>query len=405
MEVAKMINEAGVKAIDYVDSIKRPAVDADYVNIAHVSCGDKAIAELLSEMIKKVGVDNNILVEEHLGLGVYAEVVDGFYIKNGFTDVRLIKDPASKSSDFENPKIFITEKTISEGKEIDRILTQCITADIKELVIVGEVIQNAKEVLVKRFREGFIIPTLVNLRTVAGLRQLALGDLATMTGGRVYGENDIFSVDFLGESERAIIEELSSTIIRGKGDKKEIERRVNILSDQLKTESHATTTSALRARILCLKGKMGIVKVGAPTDMDRMELRLRIDDAVCALQAAKREGVVPGGGTTLARVLGTAFDEIFQKLFIELVTHANDKPEYLLGKILEKPLGFGYDLKNMTVEPIDLYEAGVIDPALVIKEVVRNACSISSTLITTSVLIVYSDDSNNSMMDLIKKQG
>lgn len=407
MEVAKQIEDTAAKAIEYIDSIKKEMTDEDLLSVAKVSSGDDAIAELLSNTVKEVGSEGGVTVEEHTGLGVYAEVVDGFYMRKGFTDVRLIKDVGSLSSDFENVPIFLVDKVISEAREMATIINKVVGAGYKEILILGEVIHDALEFLAKQRSSSIIIATVAGIPATAGMKSIVLDDLALLTGGRVYQQGESaanFTLEDLGAAKRVVVEELNTTIIEGAGELEPIKHRLSELEKQLNAEMAAVTTAALKDRISRLKGKVGIVKVGAPTDIDREELRLRIDDAVCALQAARKEGTVPGGGTTLARVTGTPFDEVLQKLFIELLTNAGDKSEYKLGKMLEKPVGYGYDLKNPTDEPIDLRKAGILDPALVIKEVVRNAASVASKLITTTVVITFSDEANDTLLDMVKQR-
>lgn len=401
MYVAKMIEETAQKAVGYIDSAKKELAEDDLLYVAKVSCGDDEIAKLLTDTVKEVGVTGGVSVEEHAGLGVYAEVIDGFYMRKGYTDVRLVKDGGTLSSDLESVPVLLLEKTISDGKEMAMIINKIKGAGHDEVLILGEVMHDALEFLARQRSANIIIPTLAAIPATSGMKSVVLDDLAVLTGGRVYrsGENaSSFTLDYLGAAERAVVDELSTTIMGGAGDEKEIKRRAAELEKQLEAEHHPVTVNALKDRIARLKGKVGIVKVGAPTDIDREELRLRVDDAVCALQAAKREGVVPGGGTTLARVTGTPFDEVLKQPFRELMHNAGENAELKLGKILEKPVGFGYDLKNPTDEPLDLWKAGILDPALVIKEVVRNAASVSKELIKSGVIIVYADD----IVDIMK---
>ena len=406
MEVAKMIDDTCEKSLEYIDSIKKDLSDGDLLSVAKVASGDDGIAELLANTVSEVGA-GGVTVEEHSGLGVYAEVIDGFYMRKGFTDVRLVKDGGSLSSDFEKVPILLVDKVISEAREMATIINKIVGAGHKEVLIIGEIIHDALEFLVKQRGDGIIIPTVSGIPATAGMKSIVLDDIAVLTGGRVYqqgeGANN-FTLDYLGASQRAVVEELSTTIIDGAGDPKEIKHRLEELNKQLEAETASITTTVIKDRISRLKGKVGIVKVGAPTDIDREELRLRIDDAVCALQASKREGTVPGGGTTLARITGTPFDDVLKQPFIELLNNAGEKSEYKLGKILEKPVGYGYNLKNPTDEPIDLRKEGIIDPALVIKEVVRNACSVASKLITTTTIIVFSDQANDTMLDMVKQR-
>lgn len=407
MEVARMIDETAQKALEYIDSIKKELTEEDLISVAKVSSGDDAIAELLANTVKEVGDEGGVTVEEHTGLGVYAEVIDGFYMRKGFTDPRLLKDGASLSSDFENVPVLLVDKIISDPREMATILNKIVGAGHKEVLILGEVIHDALEFLVKQRGDRIIIPTVAGIPALAGMKSIVLDDLATLTGGRVYQQGEgaaNFTLDYLGAAKRTIVEELSTTIIDGAGEQEEIQRRLKELETQLQAETAAITTAAIKDRISRLKGKVGIVKVGAPTDLDREELRLRIDDAVCALQAARRDGTVPGGGTTLARVEGTPFDEALQQLFIELMRNAGENAERRLGQLLDTPVGYGFNLRKMTQRPIDLRKEGILDPTLVIKEVVRNAASIAGTLITLTVLMPFSEGANSTMLEMVGKR-
>lgn len=407
MEVARMIDETAEKALEYIDSVKQPLTNEDLLAVAKVSSGDDGIAELLANIVQEVG-EGGVTVEEHFGLGVYGEVIEGFYMRKGFTDARLVKDFGALSSDFEKVPIFLSDRVITDAKEMAQIVAKIKNHGHKELLILGEVTHGALEYLVtERNSPNGLLSTLAGIPATAGMKSIVLEDVALLTGGRVYGQGENvsnFSIDHLGAAGRVVVEELSTTIMDGAGEAKAIKARISELERQLDDERASITVNVLKDRIARLKGKIGIVKVGAPTDIDREELRLRIDDAVCALQAAKREGTVPGGGTTLARVTGTPFDDALQKLFIELMHNAGEKAEFKLAKVLEKEIGYGYDLKNITDEPIDLREAGIVDPALVIKEVVRNAASVASRLITTTVLITFSDESDKEMKGLMQQR-
>lgn len=407
MEVARMIDETAQKALEYIDSIKKDLTEDDLLSVAKVACGDDAIAELLAETVKSVGDEGGVTVEEHTGLGVYAEVIDGFYMRKGFTDVRLVKDGGSLSSDFENVPILLVDKIISDAREMATIINKIKGAGHSELLILGEVIHDALEFLVKQRGDRIITATVAGIPATAGMKSIVLDDLAALTGGRVYQQGEAaanFNLNYLGAAKRAIVEELSTTIIDGAGEQDEINSRLEELQNQLKAETAAITVTVIKDRISRLKGKVGIVKVGAPTDIDREELRLRIDDAVCALQAARREGTVPGGGTTLARVKDTPFDDALQQPFVELMRNAGEKGEYRLGQVLDTPVGHGFNLKSMSGKPVDLRKEGIIDPALVIKEVVRNAASVASQLITTTVTITFSDEANETMLDMMRQR-
>ncbi len=227
------------------------------------------------------------------------------------------------------------------------------------------------------------------------MKSIVLEDLAILTGGKVYQDGQKasgFDASYLGAAERVLVEEHCTIIVGGAGDEEAVKTRLGELEQQLNKEVSTISQNALRDRVAHLRGKVGIIRVGAATDVDREELRLRVDDAVCALQAARKGGVVPGGGTALARVTGTPFDKVFQSLFLDLMDNAGDNGQLKLGKVLESVVDCGYDLKNPTDEPINLRDAGVLDPTLVVTEVVRNAASVASKLITVTTTITFENE-------------
>jgi chaperonin GroEL len=195
----------------------------------------------------------------------------------------------------------------------------------------------------------------------------------------------------LGEAGKVIVNSFSTTIIDGSGSNEDIEVRVADLREQYKKAESLIDKEEIKKRLSALTGKVAIVRVGAPTEIDRGDIQLRVEDAIAATQSAIRDGVVPGGGVCLARLAPETFTDAYRALFETLVVNAGYNPKEALYKILEAPTWYGYDLRNYTTEPIDLLKQGIIDPAEVIKETVRNACSVVSKLLTAEVGIVFQD--------------
>lgn len=397
MAVSKMIEGAAEKAIEYVESVSGEVDDERLLQVAKVSSGDDALGELIADTVREVGSDSGVIVEEHGGSGTYNEIIDGFYMRKGFSDVRLIEDYSSLKSDFQNVPVILLGKTVTESREMKALIEKVLSMGHNKVVVLGDVMGDALEHLVRRRidQETPVIATLVGIPATAGMKSIVLEDLAILTGGKVYQDGQKasgFDVSYLGAAGRILVQEHSTIIVDGAGDQEVIKIRLEELEKQLDEETETISQNALKDRVAHLRGKVGIIRVGAATDVDREELRLRVDDAVCALQAARKGGVVPGGGTTLARVTGTAFDKVFQSLFLDLMDNAGDNGQLKLGKVLTSVLGYGYDLKNPTDEPIDLSLAGVVDPTLVVTELVRNAASVASKLITVTTTITFTDE-------------
>lgn len=386
MEVSYAIEKAAQEALKYVDEIKRPVTPELLGAIARISANDEAIGSMVADVVNEVTMDGGIIVEDFSGIGVHNEIIDGFYFQKGFTDVRLINNVNLLQADYENIAILLTDKRLSTEVDIAPIIKKLVDAQIKDLVIIGEVTDNALITLLLCKGKGVINTTVVDPQLYSGNRTLFLEDIAILTDGKVYNGDKDFDKSWLGMAEKIVITESSTVIIGADGDKKNVEDRIKQLKEQLKESTSPGTVSAIKDRLSKLTGKVGIIRVGAATAPEQKEIKLRVEDAVCAVQAAMRDGVVPGGGVTLAHVKGTEFDKAFKQPFRQLMENAGLNPDEHIAKLNDNPW-LGFNLKKLTNEPIDLLESGVIDPALVIKEVLRNASSIAAILTTVGAIV------------------
>lgn len=394
MAVARMLDETAQYALGVLDNIKKPVDSALLRHVAVVSAGDEAVGAMIADVVEEVGIDGGITVEDFAGIGIYNELVDGFYFRKGFTNINLINDPANLESRHENVDIFITEKPLKTATDIAPILDKFVGNGGKELVIIGDVGDEALAVLLLNRLKGNLNTTVVDVPVYGGSRSLFLEDIATVTGGRVFlpgaNAND-FDLPMLGGAKRLIVNEYATTIIGAEGAQEDVQGRIAELHDQLAEAASPVSIGILRDRLAKLTGKVAIIRVGGATEVEQGEVKLRVQDAISAVQAAIQDGIVPGGGVALARMQPQYFRSAYQRPFTQLVDNAGENPELYLWKMLEKPLWFGYDLKSTTKKPCNLLMAGVIDPTSVIKEVVINATSVVSKLITASVGLTYAN--------------
>lgn len=383
----------------YVDKIKVEVTPEILAGVARISCGNQVMGDLIAEVVKDIGPDGGISIQDYPGYGVWPEVTDGFYWPKGYSSVQLINDPAALESRFTDVAILISEKRLATSSDIAPILDSIVGAGIKDLVIVGEVEQEAMAVLATLRVQGMLTATPVDVPAFAGNRSLMLSDLALVTGGSVLlpgvGSKD-FRPEILGTASKVVITGNSTSIIGREGNSEDIQSRVAELTTQFDESEVSTDREAIRERIGRLKGQMAIIHVGGATEVEQRETKLRVQDAVCALQAATRSGVVPGGGVTLAgaRTDDGNFNDALDSPFKDLVANTGYNPEAKLGKLdLDAQPWFGFDLKHMTDEPDDLLALGIVDPAEVTKETIRNAVSVVSKIITGTVAITYTDRS------------
>lgn len=391
MVVSKQIIEAGNKAIAQIDLLKKPLNPKMLNKVATTSAGDEAIGELVAETINAIGADGGVTLEDFAGRGVWNEIVEGFYFRKGLVSAYLAKDPTNMESKHYKAPILILDKQLSEQAEAAEIMERIINSGLKELVIVGSVGGDALAFIVQLRLSNKLTVSIVDAPYEA--RSLFLEDLALMTDATVITEGfDVneFTVDQLGFAEKTVITLTGTTLLGADGQADVIAKRVKELQKQLAEATSPFDIEMIRGRLSRLTGKVAIIRVGGATETEQKEVKLRVQDAVGAAQAALKEGILPGGGTTLAR-LDVGFKGAFEAPFLQLAENSGVNPQRLLYQLQDAPEGYGFDLRDIGKKPVDLIKAGVVDPALVVKEIVTNAASVAAKLLTTSSGITLSN--------------
>lgn len=409
MSIARELKRAAALAIDEIDKLKIKVTPELLHNVAIISSSDEAVGSLVADTVQEVGADGGIIIENFSGAGIYNDIVSGFYFRRGFTNAALLTDPSNLESRFNKVFVLVCEKQLSSVGDIGPILDKCITANIRDLVLIGNVETEALAVAVKLNLERLqsagksgITCTVVDAPEYGSLRTLFMDDVAKYVGGRVLsgGANSTdFTVDMLGAA-KVFINEFSTTILDGErtaDQDKELNTRVEELAKELKQATSPIEQEAVRTRLGRLSGKIAILRVGGATDVEQQEVKLRVEDAVAALQSAMKDGVVPGGGTTLARLPDTIpFKKAFEQPLRALLDNAGRNVEWGVHEVRTmKPDWYGYDLRSdvkgdgKDEKLVNLKTAGVIDPTLVIKEVVSNGFSVAAELIKTTVLMPF----------------
>lgn len=390
MNVSRQIIEAGNKAVEQIDKLKVKLNPKMLNKVATTSAGDEAIGELVAETINAVGADGGVTLEDFAGRGIYNEIVEGFYFRKGLVSAYLAKDPGNLESKHYKAPILILDKQLSEQNEAAELMER-ILSQFKELVIVGSVIGDALAFIIQLRLSNKLTVSIVDPPYEA--RSLFLEDLALMTDATVLTEGfDVneFNTDMLGFAAKAVISTTGTTLLGPDGAQEAVDKRVKELRKQLEEATSPVDIEMIRARLSRLTGKVAIIRVGGATETEQKEVKLRVQDAVGAAQAALKDGILPGGGTTLAR-LDVGFKEAFEAPFKQLATNSGSNAEKLLFQLQEAPEGYGFNLKDIKSKPEDLIKAGVVDPALVVKEVILNASSVASKLLTTSSGITLQD--------------
>lgn len=395
MSIARKLQATAIEVVAYVDSLKIEATNELLHNVAIISASDESVGSLVADTVKEIGADGGVIVENFGGSGIYNDIVSGFYFRRGFTNVALLTDPSNLESRFDKVFVLVCEKELSNVGDIAPILDKCINSKVRELVLIGNVQTEALAVAVKARLEGHITCTIVDAPDYGALRTLFMDDVALYTGAKVLNgganPND-FDISMLGAA-KAVITEYSTTLLSGERDddqEKALQVRIKELTEELRVAQSPVEQEAVRTRLGRLSGQIAILRVGGNTEVEQAEVKLRVEDAVAALQAAIKDGVVPGGGTVLARLPDTVpFKQSFEQPFRALLENAGRNIEKGLWHIQEAKEWQGYDLRVDKEKLVNLKTAGVIDPTMVIKEIVNNACSVAADLIKTTVLLPF----------------
>jgi len=415
MELARGMERAAGDIIASINTVKKDVTEADLRHIATVSSGSEAIGALIANTIIKVGEGSGITIEESHTPNITAKIIKGFHFGKGVDNQYQFNDYDMRRAAYDNCWILAIEKSLKDVSDVKPILTWLNKQENKNMLIVGNVSGPALEVLIANKLNGFANIVSVAPISIGEMTSEFLADVAAITGGQVIPKAfnlDDIGPDQLGFAARIVSTESTTTIFDGAVDsegKKAIAERVENLKKQIKSSKDAALVERLEGRVAKLTGKIGVIRVGAPTETNRREKLLRVEDAVMAVRAAREDGYVPGGATTLLRIGANAVlhkvEATDEHVGYSLVFQAIQDPfKILLNNtgiedigyhkyaVLKAKDGFGYNVRDLTEEPINLYEAGIIDPAKVVKQAVQNAVSNAAVLVTMNGLVTLDID-------------
>jgi chaperonin GroEL len=392
MGMARRLVAAAALAVAEVEKLKVEATPELLQSVAVISASDSEMGSLISDTIQEIGADGGVIIENFSGSGIYNDIVSGFYFRRGFSEASLLTDPSNLESRFDNVAVLVCDKPLTTAGDTAFILNKLVGANIHELFLVGNVTGEALIQAVKSRLDGHIITTIVDAPDFGPMRTLFMDDLAAYTGAKVLSAganpND-FKLDMLGEA-KVVVNEYSTTLINGDADEVALDARIAELTEQLRVSTSPIEQEAVRTRLGRLTGKIAILRVGGNTPAEQQEVKFRVEDAVAALQAAIKEGVVPGGGVVLARLpKDMPFKKAFERPLLTLLANAGRNSDRGLWHIQEAKPWHGYDLRSDDEKLVDLQKAGVVDPTLVVKEIVHNAAAAAAILIRSTVLMPF----------------
>ncbi len=392
---------------DILSKAKKVDGSKDIAKVAAISAGDDYIGELISEAMDKVTSDGVITVEESRSMGTELEVVEGMQFDRGYLSSYMCTDSEKMEAVIEDPYILITDKKITNIQDIIPVIEPIAQQGGKLFIIAEDIEGDALATLILNKLRGTFTCICVKAPGFGDRRKAMLEDIAILTGGEVITsdlgrELKDTTIEQLGRAHQVKVTKDNTIIVDGVGDAKDISARVH----QIRTQAEETTSEfdkeKLLERLAKLSGGVAVIRVGAATETEMKEKKLRIEDALAATKAAVEEGIVPGGGTAYINSI-SAVKKLLEstegdvKTGVRIVLRALEEPlrqivdnsgidgSIVCEKVKNEKTGIGYDALNDMY--VDMFEAGIVDPAKVTRSALQNAASVSSTLLTTEALV------------------
>lgn len=408
MIVRKGIQKAVDAAVEkLLSTAKKVQGKEDIARVASVSAANEEIGQLIAEAMEKVTADGVITVEESKTAETYSEIVEGMQFDRGYITPYMVTDTEKMEAVLDDPYILITDKKISNIQEILPLLEQVMQAGRKMVIIAEDVEGEALSTLIVNKLRGTFVCVPVKAPGFGDRRKEMLQDIAILTGGQVISEELGFDlkdtqISQLGTAKQVKIQKELTIIVDGAGDKNAIEDRVAQIRRELEASTSEFDKEKLQERLAKLAGGVAVIKVGAATETEMKEMKLRIEDALAATKAAVEEGIVAGGGTSYIDVIPTVAallekTEGDEKTGVQIVLKALEEPAWQIAKnaglegsvIVDKVKSCetGKGFNALVEEYVDMISAGIVDPVKVTRSALQNAASVASMVLTTESLV------------------
>lgn len=406
MGIRKGMDKAIATAIQELKAISKPIEGkASIAQVAAISSADEEVGQLIAEAMERVGNDGVITIEESKGFTTELDVVEGMQFDRGYVSPYMVTDSDKMEAVLENPYILITDKKISNIQEILPVLEQVVQQGKPLLIVAEDVEGEANATLVLNKLRGTFTAVAVKAPGFGDRRKAMLEDIAVLTGGQVITEDlglelKTTSIESLGRAAKVVITKETTTIVEGAGSSDDIQARVNQLRVQLEETSSEFDREKLQERLAKLAGGVAVVKVGAATETELKERKLRIEDALNSTRAAVEEGIVAGGGTALLNVynkVAAIQAEGDEATGINIVLRAIEEPvrqiafnaglegSVIVEKLKNEPVGTGFNAANG--QWVNMIEAGIVDPTKVTRSALQNAGSVAAMFLTTEAVV------------------
>jgi len=400
------IEKAVRAAVSEIEAISTPITGKESIaNVAAISAGDEEIGTQIAEAMERVGKDGVITVEESRGFVTEVEVVEGMQFDRGYISPYMVTDPDKMEAVLDEPYILITDKKIGNIQEILPVLERVVQSGRSLLIVAEDVEGEALATLVVNKLRGTFTAVAVKAPGFGDRRKAMLGDIATLTGGQVITEElglelKSTTIDQLGRARQVRVSKENTIIVDGNGDATEIEARVGQIKTQLEETTSEFDKEKLQERLAKLAGGVAVIKVGAATETELKEKKLRIEDALNATRAAVEEGIVAGGGTALVNVI-RALDKVelegdeatglsivraaLEAPIRQIAANAGLEGAVIVERLKKEAVGIGYNAANG--QWVNMLEAGIVDPAKVTRSALQNAASVAALFLTTEAVI------------------
>ncbi|MCM3359056.1 MULTISPECIES: chaperonin GroEL [unclassified Psychrobacillus] len=406
--IRKGIDFAVAAAVTELKAISKQIEGKDSIaQVAAISSGDEEVGELIAEAMERVGNDGVITIEESKGFTTELDVVEGMQFDRGYASPYMVTDSDKMEANLDNPYILITDKKISSIQEILPVLEQVVQQGKPLLLIAEDVEGEALATLVVNKLRGTFNAVAVKAPGFGDRRKAMLEDIAILTGAEVITEDlglDLKSANItqLGRASKVVVTKDNTTIVEGNGDTKNISSRVAQIRGQLEETTSEFDKEKLQERLAKLAGGVAVVKVGAATETELKERKLRIEDALNATRAAVEEGIVSGGGTALVNVynkvaelaetkegdVATGIRIVLRSLeepVRQIANNAGLEGSIVVDRLKREDIGMGFNAA--TGEWVNMIEAGIVDPTKVTRSALQNAASVASLFLTTEAVV------------------
>ena len=404
--IRRGIETAVAAAVEALKNNAIPVANKEAIaQVAAVSSRSEKVGEYISEAMEKVGKDGVITIEESRGMETELEVVEGMQFDRGYLSQYMVTDSEKMVADLENPYILITDKKISNIQEILPLLESILQSNRPLLIIADDVDGEALPTLVLNKIRGTFNVVAVKAPGFGDRRKAMLEDIAILTGGTVITEDlglelKDATIEALGQAARVTVDKDSTVIVEGAGNPEAISHRVAVIKSQIETTTSEFDREKLQERLAKLSGGVAVIKVGAATETELKEMKLRIEDALNATRAAVEEGIVSGGGTALVNVIPAVADleltgdeatgrnivlRALEEPVRQIAHNAGFEGSIVIDRLKNAELGTGFNAA--TGEWVNMIDQGIIDPVKVSRSALQNAASVASLILTTEAVV------------------